>query len=191
MYGNEKRARLLAESAVFIALIAVGGWISIPILIIPFTLQNIFILLAAAVMKRYAVIPVGLYVLFGSLGLPIFHNGTAGLGVLLGPTGGFLIGFVIMGAVAGWLFEKETIRYDILACAAFVTGLYVFGTAWFMISTGAELTAALSPPFHSRGNLRCYRRQWCGKNHTSPSCCRNAAAGNRNNHHQRDCAASM
>ena len=86
MYGNEKRARLLAESAVFIALIAVGGWLSIPILIIPFTLQNIFILLAAAVMKRYAVIPVGLYVLFGSLGLPIFHNGTAGLGVLLGPT---------------------------------------------------------------------------------------------------------
>ena len=143
MYGNEKRARLLAESAAFIALIAVGGWISIPILIIPFTLQNIFILLAAAVMKRYAVIPVGLYVLFGSLGLPIFHNGTAGLGVLLGPTGGFLIGFVIMSAVAGWLFEKETIRYDILACAAFVTGLYVFGTAWFMISTGAELTAAL------------------------------------------------
>ena len=126
MYGDEKRAQLIAASAVFVALIAVGGWISIPVLMIPFTMQNFFILLAAAVMKRYAVLPVGLYVLFGTLGLPIFHNGTAGIGILLGPTGGFLIGFIVMAAVAGWLFEKQSVRFDILALAIFGAGSYAF-----------------------------------------------------------------
>lgn len=81
-----------------------------------------FMLLAAAVMKRYAVIPVGLYVLLGTLGLPIFHNGTAGIGILLGPTGGFLIGFVVMAGIAGLLFEKQSVRYDLLALAAFGIG---------------------------------------------------------------------
>lgn len=143
MYGDEKRARLIAASAIFVALIAVGGWISIPVLMIPFTMQNFFMLLAAAVMKRYAVIPVGLYVLLGTLGLPIFHNGTAGIGILLGPTGGFLIGFVVMAGIAGWLFERQSVRFDILALAAFSIGAYAFATGWFMISTGASLAAAV------------------------------------------------
>ncbi|MDR0980952.1 MAG: biotin transporter BioY [Methanocalculaceae archaeon] len=143
MYGDEKRSRLLAASAIFVALIAVGGWISIPILMIPFTMQNFFMLLAAAVMKRYAVIPVGLYVLLGTLGLPIFHNGTAGIGILLGPTGGFLIGFFVMSAVAGLLFEKQSMRFDILALAAFGIGAYAFAAGWFMISTGASPAAAV------------------------------------------------
>ena len=88
MCGDEKRARLLAASAIFVAFIAVGGWISVPILMSPFTMQNFFMLLSAAVMKRYAVIAVGLYAPLGTLGLPIFH-GTAGISILLGPTGGF------------------------------------------------------------------------------------------------------
>lgn len=143
MYGDEKRARLLAASAIFVALIAVGGWISVPVLMIPFTMQNFFMLLAAAVMKRYAVIPVGLYVLLGTLGLPIFHNGTAGIGILLGPTGGFLIGFVVMAGIAGLLFEKQSVRFDILALAAFGVGAYAFAAGWFMISTGASFAAAV------------------------------------------------
>lgn len=143
MYGNEKRARLLAFSAVFVALIAVGGWISIPLLMIPFTLQNLFILLAAAVMRRYAVIPVALYVLLGTIGLPVFHNGTAGPGILLGPTGGFLIGFLLFAGVAGLLFERQSLQTDILALLIFGLGSYAFGTAWFMISTGATPVAAV------------------------------------------------
>lgn len=143
MYGDEKRAQLIAFSAIFVALIAVGGWISIPILMIPFTMQNFFMLLSAAVMKRYAVIPVGLYVLLGTLGLPIFHNGTAGLGVLLGPTGGFLIGFVIFAGIAGFLFEKKSLRFDISALVVFGIGSYVVGAGWFMISTGASPVAAI------------------------------------------------
>lgn len=142
MYGDEKRAQMIAASAIFVALIAIGGWISIPVLMIPFTMQNFFMLLAAAVMKRYAIIPVGLYVLLGTIGLPIFHNGTAGIGILLGPTGGFLIGFVLMAGVVGLLFEKQSVTFDILAFVVFGAGSYIAATSWFMLSTGSSLIAA-------------------------------------------------
>ncbi len=126
----------------FVALITVGGWISIPF-VVPFTLQTMFVLLAASVMKKYAMIPTALYVLFGTLGLPIFHNGTSGIGILFGPTGGFLIGFILMAFITGMFFSKKTLSADItgLILATFVS--YICGAVWFMISSGASLLAAL------------------------------------------------
>ncbi len=142
MYGNEKRSSLIIYSAVFVALITVGGWISIPF-VVPFTLQTMFVLLAASVMKKYAVIPTALYVLFGTLGLPIFHNGTSGIGILFGPTGGFLIGFILMAFIAGLFFSKKTMSADITGLVLATLLSYIFGAGWFMISSGASLLAAL------------------------------------------------
>jgi len=142
MYGNEKRSQLIIFSAVFVALITIGGWISIPF-IVPFTLQTLFVLLAAAVMKKYAMIPTTLYVLFGTLGLPLFHNGTAGIGILLGPTGGFLIGFIVMAFIAGLFFSKKSVPFDLIGLCLATLVCYIFGVAWFMISSGATLWAAL------------------------------------------------
>lgn len=142
MYGNEKRSSLIIYSAVFVALITVGGWISIPF-VVPFTLQTMFVLLAASVMKKYAVIPTALYVLFGTLGLPIFHNGTSGIGILFGPTGGFLIGFILMAFIAGLFFSKKTLSADITGLILATLLSYIFGAGWFMISSGASLLAAL------------------------------------------------
>ncbi|RBQ24813.1 MAG: hypothetical protein ALMCE001_09880 [Methanocorpusculum sp. MCE] len=126
----------------FVALITVGGWISIPF-VVPFTLQTMFVLLAASVMKKYAVIPTALYVLFGTLGLPIFHNGTSGIGILFGPTGGFLIGFILMAFIAGLSFSKKTMSADITGLVLATLLSYIFGAGWFMISSGASLLAAL------------------------------------------------
>ena len=142
MYGNEKRSGLIIYSAVFVALITVGGWISIPF-VVPFTLQTMFVLLAASVMKKYAVIPTALYVLFGTLGLPIFHNGTSGIGILFGPTGGFLIGFILMAFIAGMFFSKKTLSADKTGLIQATLLSYIFGAGWFMISSGASLLAAL------------------------------------------------
>jgi biotin transport system substrate-specific component len=142
MYGDEKRSALLMYSAVFTALITVGGWISVPF-VVPFTLQTLFVLLAASVMKKYAVIPAALYVMFGTLGLPLFHNGTSGLGILLGPTGGFLIGFIPMAFIAGVFFSKKTRAADISGMVLGILVCYFCGTLWFMVSAGASLPAAL------------------------------------------------
>ena len=57
MYGDEERAKTLVNTAVFAALITAGGWISIPLFAVPFTLQTLFVFLAAAIMKERAVFP--------------------------------------------------------------------------------------------------------------------------------------
>ncbi|RQD81603.1 MAG: biotin transporter BioY [Methanocalculus sp. MSAO_Arc2] len=144
MYGNIEYSRALARTAAFSALIAVGGWIAItiPFLpLVPFTLQTLFIFLSAVVMKRYAVLPAGLYLLLGICNLPVFHNGTAGIGVLLGPTGGYILGFVPAALVAGLLVEQK-FTYFGLACAMAI--IYLFGSSWLSFSTGMPFAAALA-----------------------------------------------
>lgn len=133
------RARILACSGTFVALIAAGSWISIPLPPVPLTLQTLFVLLSGIVMKRYAAIPVGLYVLLGAANLPVFHNGTAGLGVLLGPTGGFLVGFIPAALIVGLAYEHESPKWRVagLIAATFVT--YLAGVSWLAYS------ASLSP----------------------------------------------
>jgi biotin transport system substrate-specific component len=89
-------------TALLAACIAVGAWLQLPIGAVPITLQPLFVFLAG-----YLLGPAGgagavaLYVAAGVLGLPVFAGGKAGLGVLLGPTGGYLAGFVLGAAVTG------------------------------------------------------------------------------------------
>lgn len=145
MYGNIEYAKNLTRTATFTALIAVGGWISItiPFLpLVPFTLQTLFIFLAAVVMKRYAVLPAAMYVLLGICNLPVFHNGTAGIGVLLGPTGGYIIGFIPAALIAGLLMERDFKWSGIAGIAAASIIIYALGTAWLSVSTGMPPAAA-------------------------------------------------
>lgn len=137
------RARILAHSGTFIALIAAGSWISIPLPPVPLTLQTLFILLSGIVMKRYAVIPVGLFVLLGAAGLPVFHNGTAGLGVLLGPTGGFLAGFIPAAVIVGLAYERQSkvSRVGGLLAGTFV--IYLAGVSWLAWSASLTLFQAV------------------------------------------------
>ena len=143
MFGDIDRSRKIAYTAAFIALITLGSWISIPFVPVPFTLQTLFVLLAGAVMKRSAVVPVALYVLLGALGLPLFHNGLAGAGVLLGPTGGYLIGFIPAALIAGLAYGHRSgpIRAGGLAAATLV--IYACGVTGLMYSARLDLVPAV------------------------------------------------
>ncbi len=138
------RTLYITETATFIALIAAGSWISIPFVPVPLTLQTLFVLLCGAVMKRNAAVPAGLYLLLGALGLPVFHNGMAGIGVLLGPTGGYLIGFVPAALVAGIAYERRSPKIRIMGLAAATAIIYICGVTWLSYSTGMHLTAAVA-----------------------------------------------
>jgi biotin transport system substrate-specific component len=144
MFGDLNRSRTIAYSAAFIGLITLGSWISVPFIPVPFTLQTMFVLLAGAVMKRYAVIPVSLYVILGALGLPLFHNGVAGIGVLLGPTGGFLIGFVGAALVTGLAYERSPRAVRISGLIAATLIIYASGLGWLMYSLDMEFLPALA-----------------------------------------------
>ncbi|WFN34854.1 biotin transporter BioY [Methanogenium sp. S4BF] len=143
MYGNEQRSHLVSLTAAFVALIAVGGWVSLPIPPVPVTLQTFFVLLAAVVMGRYAFLPVFVYLLLGMLNMPVFHNGLAGIGVLMGPTGGYLIGFIPAVLVAGLAYEQENrvIRAGGIAAGTLI--IYFFGITWMSYSTGMALAQAV------------------------------------------------
>ena len=100
----------MAFASLFAALIAVGAYIKIPIPFspVPITLQVFFIFLAGAMLgARWGTLSVIVYLLLGIVGLPVFSGGASGLGVLLGPTGGYLIGFVVAAFLVGTLCEKK------------------------------------------------------------------------------------
>lgn len=143
MFGDLDRASIISYSAAFIGLITLGSWISIPSFPIPLTLQTLFILLAGTVMKRSAVVPVSLYLILGTLGLPLFHNGLSGIGVLLGPTGGYLAGFVPAALVTGLLYEKASKKLHVAGLVLSIVAIYGCGIAWLCWSTGMGIPAAV------------------------------------------------
>ncbi len=142
----------LAYIALAVALMAVCSWISIPTTI-PFTLQTFAVMAVCMLLggKRgtYAVL---LYLLLGAIGVPVFSGPAGGLAKLMGPTGGYIIGFVF-SAVFMWGFEisfgKKVWQYAISMVLALAI-CYAFGTLWFMrVYTPADgghvgLAAALS-----------------------------------------------
>jgi len=143
MFGDLHRSRHVAHSASFIALITLGSWIAIPFFPVPLTLQTLFVLLAGAVMKRNAAIPVTLYILLGAVGLPVFHNGMSGIGVLLGPTGGYLAGFIPAALVTGFVYEHPINLLHIIGLAAASSIILFIGTVWLIFSTGMAPAAGL------------------------------------------------
>lgn len=134
MTGDYNRSVIITYTALFIALTAVFSWISIPFFPVPLTLQTLAVLLTGTVMKRYAGMVMVLYIILGLLGLPVFHNGTAGIGTLLGPTGGYLIGFIPAAFTLGLLYERQsnTVRIAGLGIATLI--IYLCGVTWLIIS---------------------------------------------------------
>jgi biotin transport system substrate-specific component len=143
MYGDPQRTRLIAHTAAFVALIALGGWLSIPFFPVPITLQTLFVLLSGAVLKRNGVIPVALYLLFGALNIPVFHSGLSGIGVLLGPTGGYLLGFIPGALIIGIAYEHASRGIRIGGIVAANLIIYAAGILWLLYTTGISLSYAL------------------------------------------------
>jgi biotin transport system substrate-specific component len=144
MFGDLQKSRNIAYSAAFIGLISLGAWVSIPFFPVPLTLQTLFVLLAGMVLKRFAVIPVSLYVACGALGLPVFHSGVAGFGILLGPTGGYLFGFTGAALIVGLAYEYTSASLRICGILAGTGLIYACGIVWLMFSVGTGLIPAIT-----------------------------------------------
>ena len=104
-----KKAHIYAIPAIGAALIAVLAQISMPIGPVPFTLQNFAIGLIATVFRpREAVLSVGIYLLLGAIGLPVFANGGAGFHVLVGPSAGYLWFDLVYAGLASYLIYTNS-----------------------------------------------------------------------------------
>ena len=133
----------MAYIALFAVLMAVCSWISIPA-VVPFTLQTFGVFVAVSVLGgKRGTLAVVLYLLMGIVGLPVFAGFSGGLGVLLGSTGGYIIGFVFTALVM-WLIERLLGTKTWVLALSMLLGLavcYAFGTVWFLVvyakNTGA------------------------------------------------------
>ena len=115
---------------------------------VPVNLGTLGVFLTGGILgRRYGTISMSVYVLIGAIGIPVFAGFRGGLGVLAGPTGGYIIGYIAAVFIIGLILEKVNSRPGYAAVAfAMITGLllcYALGTAWFMISTHTGLWAAL------------------------------------------------
>lgn len=135
MGANDKnKTRGMVYTALFAVLIAVCTWLCIPAAV-PFTMQTFAVFLAALLLgpkKAFAVVLV--YLLMGAVGLPVFAGFQGGVGVLFGPTGGYLFGFLIIPLCL--LPGKFSRGGTLLRAGLLILGLllcYAFGTAWFVL----------------------------------------------------------
>jgi len=141
------QTRLTVYTALFVALIACGAFISIPIGPVPIVLQNMFVLLAGLILGPvWGLGCIGIYLLIGLAGLPIFAGGTAGMGKLFGPTGGYLLGYLPAVYVTGLISKgmKKTMAGDIMALIAGSLIVYAAGVPWLKFAFSMPWSKALA-----------------------------------------------
>ncbi|MBR0599081.1 biotin transporter BioY [Sinanaerobacter chloroacetimidivorans] len=132
----------------FAALTAVCSMISIPLPFtpVPINLATLSVFLAGGLLgSKGGAISQIVYVFVGAVGLPVFSNFTGGMGIVTGPTGGYIIGYIAAAWLTGFLIEKMGRNYykSIIAMAAGLAACYLLGTLWFMYLTGMAVVEAL------------------------------------------------
>ncbi len=137
-------ARTLTEVALSAALLVVCSLISVPAAV-PFTLQTfgVFVILVILGWKKGCA-AILLYILLGLIGLPVFSGAKGGPAALFGPTGGYILGFLLTG-LCYWLYERlghERVPLQALSLLLGLALCYTFGTAWFVRVYTGEITLA-------------------------------------------------
>lgn len=133
--------------SLFAGLIAVSSYLVIPLPFspVPITAQTIIIMLAGTFLKPFkALTSVGIFIFLGIAGLPVFSKGQSGLGVIAGPTGGYLIGFLLAVYIISILVHKKHSFKNLLITFSLGTALiYFLGIFWLSFSLNISLKKAI------------------------------------------------
>ena len=142
--GGNLRNMLMASLTA--ALIALCAQIAIPLPLVPVNLALLPVFLAGFLLKgRWALASVGLYLLMGALGLPVFSGLRGGPQVLFGPTGGYLLGYLLSaGGIAALKNKAGSFAGRLLLCLFALLTCYIPGTLWLLYLTGRPLLDVLS-----------------------------------------------
>ena len=150
------------------AIIAVLAQILIPLPLIPITGQTLAIGLVVTILGlKHGTYAVLLYILLGAIGLPVFQGFTGGLGILFGPTGGYIIGFIPTALVIGFYLKKTRLTFT-HALVANILGMLVtlaFGAVWLKYLAELSWTGALFSgviPFLIVGVIKAILAAWVG-----------------------------
>lgn len=135
MNAIKQKTRDMAYIALFVVIMAICAWITVPS-VIPFTLQTLGLFLAISLLGgKRSTIAVTVYLLMGVVGLPVFSGFTGGIGRLLHVTGGYLLSFLLC-ALFCWGMEAAFGQRPLVLALSMTLGLflcYTFGTIWYMV----------------------------------------------------------
>lgn len=151
------KSHLVTLTGLSIALLSVSALVTVPFGPVPFTLQTLVVVLVSLVLPPAAAAgAVAGYLALGALGMPVFSGGNAGFGVLLGPTGGFLYGFLIAVVLASMLRTRlarsekpgrpvnRTRAIDALCASVVIVVVYVCGASHLAITLGLTAGQAIA-----------------------------------------------
>lgn len=139
--------RPMIYASLFAALTAAGAYLFVPVGPVPIVLQNMFVFLAGLLLgSRWGLASVAVYLLAGICGLPVFAGGTGGIGRFAGPTGGFLLGYLPVVFLVGWIAERRPghMYRDVAAMVLGAAVLYACGVPWLKMVTGMPLAKAFA-----------------------------------------------
>ncbi len=139
----------LSLCAMFTAITAVLSQIAVPLPFtpVPINLATLATFLAGGLLGPvFGAVSLTTYVVLGAVGLPVFAQFTGGVGIVVGPTGGYILGYITAAWLTGLLIQKlpKGIFFSILSMSAGMLSCYLLGTAWFMFQQKVDLLAALA-----------------------------------------------
>ncbi|MCR4840523.1 MAG: biotin transporter BioY [Lachnospiraceae bacterium] len=142
-----KNVYVLTSCALMAAILCIVGPMSIPIGAVPVSLATFIIYLSAFVLgSKGSSVSVLVYILLGVAGLPVFSGGQGGPAKVLGPTGGYIAGYILLAFISGYVIErsKNNLVISFVGMVIATIVLYAFGTVWFVIQAKTSLAYALS-----------------------------------------------
>ncbi len=153
----------MTKIALLVAMNCISAYIIIPLpfSLSPVSLQPIIVALVGLLLTpKQAFTTMLVYTLIGLAGVPVFTAGTAGPGKLFGPTGGYILGFIIAVTLMAWLKGNtyNFVRYSAVGICVGLPVIYLIGTAQLMVLTGMDLQKALLVgvfPFIPMDILKC------------------------------------
>lgn len=132
MKNKNQITKSIALISMFLSILIICSWITIPFTI-PFTLQTLAIFCIILLTNiRVSLVIIILYILLGMLGFPVFGSFQGGIGIILGPTGGFIIGFIpmiITSSILKYIIKEKKFYFISLFIGLIVC--YTFGSIWY------------------------------------------------------------
>ncbi|MBN2848702.1 MAG: biotin transporter BioY [Coriobacteriia bacterium] len=149
---RRSRTAGLVRAALAASLVAISALLIVPLGPVPVTLQVLAIAAIVLLLSpSESLAALATYVGLGAIGLPVFSGGSGGIGVILGPTGGFLLGFLLGAPLGSFVRTRLSFRHggcrlaaDLLGIAVLLAVSYAAGLAWFATVTGVDAATAFT-----------------------------------------------
>jgi len=141
-----KQIRYIVSTALLASILSITAPFSFPIGTVPITLATFAIYLIGGITRKVqGLLVVAIYIALGAIGLPIFSSFKGGIGVMIGPTGGFILGYLPCVLIISLLtsINKKTIWLYPVSMVAGTIICYLVGTIWFMVVMRASFTYAI------------------------------------------------